>query len=257
MARGVGSWKRGRPAPPPGVGPRAARVRIRFGEWGTRTTCADLAREMGLDRNRVWSWEARGHFPGREKLAEFYGRLKRVRDERVDSLKLAAWVELGPDNVPPFDEPPSRAIEERMQPVDEAVAPQDARAVARLVEQVAVRWRDDKKSEAAMKLIDQILQLARDAKIPFVLPLACALGLLAGGHHAEARELPAPSPSASCHTWDIRRRRALKAALRLGCRLVHSLGISRRKIDLKALTLEVEMALTEITQKPQAANQAA
>lgn len=105
MPRGIGRWKRGRPSPPEGVGPRASRVRIRFGVHGSETSCARFAREMGLDKGRVLAWESRGSFPGREKLAEFYGRLAHVQAEGADPVVIAKWVELGPDDAPPFDEP--------------------------------------------------------------------------------------------------------------------------------------------------------
>lgn len=103
------SWRRGRRPPPKGCGQRFGLVRVRFGERGERTTWGDLGREMGIHRDRPWSWETEGRFPGREKLAECLARLRRVREEGVDPAKLAEWVELGPDDKPPFDEdPPTR-----------------------------------------------------------------------------------------------------------------------------------------------------
>jgi hypothetical protein len=86
------------------------RVRVRFGSRGPDTTHADLARDMSvpgdeIGRERPWAWEVEGRFPGRGRLARLLARLERVRSGGVDALKLAEWVELGPDDRPPFDEP--------------------------------------------------------------------------------------------------------------------------------------------------------
>lgn len=97
---------RGRRPPPDGFGPRFGRVRIRFGDRYRETTWSDLAREMEIARERPWTWEIEGRFPGREKLAGFLQRLRRVRAENVDPTKLAKWIELGPDDKPPFSERP-------------------------------------------------------------------------------------------------------------------------------------------------------
>jgi hypothetical protein len=100
-----GFSRRGRRPPPPGCGPRMGRIRVRFGERGRFTTWADLGREMGIHRDRPWSWEVEGRFPGLDHLTEFLSRLRRIREEGLSPGALAAWVEYGPDDSPPFDEP--------------------------------------------------------------------------------------------------------------------------------------------------------
>lgn len=96
---------RGRRPAPAGCGPRFGRIRVRFGDRGGETTWSDLAREMEIARERPWTWEIEGRFPGRSQLARLLAQLARVRDEGADPLELAKWVELGPDDAPPFDEP--------------------------------------------------------------------------------------------------------------------------------------------------------
>jgi hypothetical protein len=48
---------------------------------------------------------SRGRFPGLDHLTEFLSRLRRIREEGLSPGALAAWVEYGPDDSPPFDEP--------------------------------------------------------------------------------------------------------------------------------------------------------
>jgi hypothetical protein len=96
--------RRGKPRPPVGSGARLARIRQRFGSRGADTTYSDLAREMEVNRDRPWSWEVQGCWPGGARLARYLARLERVRAERADPVELAKWAEFGPDDKPPFDD---------------------------------------------------------------------------------------------------------------------------------------------------------
>lgn len=57
---------------------------------------------MSVPRDRPWRWEVQGRFPGHRELTKLLGCLRRVREERADPALLAKWVELGPDDPPPW-----------------------------------------------------------------------------------------------------------------------------------------------------------
>lgn len=77
-------------------------VRFAFGPRREWTTLPIMAEALGVSRQRYWTWESKGRWPGREVLALRFARLDETRRQRVDTVSLAAWVETGPTNEPPF-----------------------------------------------------------------------------------------------------------------------------------------------------------
>src|SRR5690349_1788730 len=105
--------RRGKPHPPVGSGPRIGRIRLRYGSRGADTGFSDFAREMGVKRDRPWSWEVQGCWPGGAKLAAHLAQLARVREEGADPVELAKWAEFGPDDSPPWPSDPDDASDPR------------------------------------------------------------------------------------------------------------------------------------------------
>lgn len=93
----------------PTFGERMRTLRHAYGARGDRTTCAAWARELGVNRQTVFSWETKGiKTPsiGIDGLTECLERVEAIRRKGVSPRSLAAWALTG-EGEPPSAAPPA------------------------------------------------------------------------------------------------------------------------------------------------------